>query len=87
MKPRVKFCWYCGRKLYGKTFIEKEMDGHMRILHKTCAETKNHEHIARDDQLLDKCIHVFITTLDWDDAICDRCNKTIQEIDKEALNV
>ena len=38
-KPRVRFCWSCGRKLRGNHFVEKEIDGHKRILHKTCAET------------------------------------------------
>lgn len=50
MKPRVRFCWYCGRQLRGNHFVEVERDGHMRILHKTCAENPNI--VARDDQLL-----------------------------------
>jgi len=37
-KPRVRFCWECGRKLYGNHFIEKEYEGHKRIFHKQCYE-------------------------------------------------
>jgi len=37
-KPRVRFCWQCGYKLQGNHFKEIEVDGHMRICHKTCAK-------------------------------------------------
>jgi hypothetical protein len=37
-KPRVRFCWECGKKLRGNHFIEVEIDGHKRILHKACIE-------------------------------------------------
>ena len=37
-KPRVRFCWDCGRQLRGNHHIEKEVDGHLRILHKACYE-------------------------------------------------
>lgn len=36
LKPRVRFCWYCGNKLWGNHFVEAEVDGHKRILHKRC---------------------------------------------------
>jgi hypothetical protein len=32
VKPRVRFCWECGAKLYGNHF--KEVDEH--IVHKNC---------------------------------------------------
>lgn len=35
-KPRVRFCWDCGRQLRGNHHIEVEVDGHLRILHKDC---------------------------------------------------
>ena len=37
-KPRAKFCWVCGRKLRGNHFIEKRIDEHLRICHKSCGE-------------------------------------------------
>jgi hypothetical protein len=37
-KPRVRFCFECGRKLRGNHFIEAEVDGHKRIFHKSCIE-------------------------------------------------
>jgi len=55
-KPRVRFCWYCGRKLYGNSFVEKEIDRHVRILHKGCSTEAGRKHVARDDQLLDEGI-------------------------------
>lgn len=36
-KPRVRFCWNCGAKLYGNHFKEIEVDGHKRICHKECS--------------------------------------------------
>ena len=35
-KPRVRFCWECGRQLRGNHHVEVEVDGHNRILHKYC---------------------------------------------------
>lgn len=37
-KPRVRFCWACGNKLWGNRHTEAFVYGHMRILHKTCAK-------------------------------------------------
>jgi len=37
-KPRARFCWECGRKLYGNHYKEIIVDGHPRILHKQCAK-------------------------------------------------
>ena len=37
-KPRVRFCWNCGAKLYGNQFKEIEVDGHKRICHKNCVD-------------------------------------------------
>ena len=40
-KPRVRFCWICGKKLYGNHHLEKSIpkltgDDITRILHKQC---------------------------------------------------
>ena len=39
-KPRVGFCWLCGHRLWGKQHIVITLiiDGHDRILHKSCAK-------------------------------------------------
>jgi hypothetical protein len=37
-KPRVRFCWHCGRKLWGNHYVEMVIDGHSRVLHKFCAK-------------------------------------------------
>lgn len=37
-KPRVRFCWECGRKLRGNHHKELFIDGHWRTLHKQCAK-------------------------------------------------
>lgn len=38
-KPRAKFCWECGLQLrQRKIFVEIEVEGHKRILHKQCAK-------------------------------------------------
>ena len=36
IKPRIRFCWHCSRKLRGNHFVEKYIHGHLRILHKSC---------------------------------------------------
>lgn len=36
IKPRVRFCWECGRKLRGNYFVEVKFEGHNRIMHKQC---------------------------------------------------
>lgn len=36
-KPRLPFCWWCSRKLYGTISATLVIDGHERILHKACA--------------------------------------------------
>ena len=37
-KPRVKFCWECGRKLYGNHHVLLKVHGEVRTLHKQCAK-------------------------------------------------
>jgi len=49
-KPRVRICWHCGRKLRGNYFTEVVRDGHLRILHKECAE--HPELVITDAELL-----------------------------------
>ena len=34
----VRFCWACGRKLWGRQGVVKEVDGEFRMLHKGCAD-------------------------------------------------
>lgn len=36
VKPRVRFCWECGNKLWGNYFTEQFVEGHDRIMHKQC---------------------------------------------------
>lgn len=43
-KPRVRFCWECGRKLMGNHHTEIEIDGHIRTLHKQCAKYIESDH-------------------------------------------
>ncbi len=39
IKPRSTICWLCGRQLYQRRIhVEMIVDGHLRILHKDCAE-------------------------------------------------
>lgn len=40
-KPRVGWCWFCGRRLWGRHHAVVVVDGHERIAHKDCA--KRHE--------------------------------------------
>lgn len=38
-KPRVRFCWECGKQLYQrKVHVTRKVEGHERILHKRCAD-------------------------------------------------
>ena len=37
-KNKVKFCWECGRKLYGSCYIIKFIEGNNRVLHKSCGK-------------------------------------------------
>jgi len=37
-KPRVRFCWDCGRKLQGWHHTVKMIQGECRTLHESCAE-------------------------------------------------
>ena len=37
-RPRVRFCWVCGNKLWAGKFVEAKHkgDGHVKILHREC---------------------------------------------------
>lgn len=35
---KVRFCWLCGKKLYGNHSAELVIDDHLRTLHKACAK-------------------------------------------------
>ena len=37
-KPRVNFCWQCGKKLYGNHHELIVVDGYEKIVHKICAK-------------------------------------------------
>jgi hypothetical protein len=37
-KPRVNFCWECGKKLRGNSYAELWIDGYTRTLHKSCTK-------------------------------------------------
>jgi len=42
-KPRVRFCWYCGKKLWANRHVERSVpkwsgDDLTRILHKHCSD-------------------------------------------------
>ena len=44
-KPRVKFCWLCGKKLWGNHFAEREIpyqEG-IVVMHKECAKDYDRE--------------------------------------------
>jgi hypothetical protein len=45
-KPRVRFCWECSKKLYGRHHVEaiRKDDGLPRVLHKFCYEQTKHEY-------------------------------------------
>jgi len=34
--PRVRFCWECGKKLWGNYHIEEMFEGFLKIFHKDC---------------------------------------------------
>lgn len=49
MRSGVKFCWHCGRKLYGGKGVGKFIEGHFRVLHKQCLEDiESGRNIIRD---------------------------------------
>lgn len=39
-KPRVRFCWVCSALLGNESYVEAEVEGHMRIMHADCGETE-----------------------------------------------
>ena len=49
-KPRIGLCWLCGNHLRGNHFAEIEIDGHVRILHKACAERPDFWYQVKSDQ-------------------------------------
>lgn len=46
MKPKVRFCWYCGRQLRGNHYAERKMPftGQTLIMHKQCAKAFDEEY-------------------------------------------
>jgi len=50
-KPRVKFCWECGKKLYGNHHKVEIINGEECILHISCAKNRTeteYEHFERN---------------------------------------
>lgn len=50
-KPRSTVCWYCGKKLAAKKgggyhYLEVELEGNFRILHKSCLDWYEEECLA-----------------------------------------
>ena len=35
----IKFCWHCGKRFWGNTFVVMFLDGYERKLHKCCKKT------------------------------------------------
>jgi hypothetical protein len=65
MKPRVRFCWHCGNKLRGNHFVEVEIEGYPRILHKACEK----EAISGGDSILknvESYKGIFMRIREWD---------------------
>jgi len=56
MKPKVNFCWWCGRKLQGNHHKIIHYEGHDRVCHKWCAESleEGKTPMPRDDELLEE---------------------------------
>lgn len=47
---KVRFCWLCGKKLYGNHSEMLTIDRHFRTLHKTCAkEVKKEYDFKKED--------------------------------------
>lgn len=44
-RPPYRFCWLCGKQLYGNGafFDERVIEEHVRVLHKACAEKHDRE--------------------------------------------
>lgn len=42
-KPRLPFCWWCSRRLYGTISETIVVDGLERIVHKACARAAERE--------------------------------------------
>ncbi len=46
----VRFCWSCGKKLWGNHKEELTIDGYSKILHKDCAKKiKNGYNFKKDE--------------------------------------
>jgi len=48
MKNKVRFCWICGRKLYGNHFRKIKLpDDTERVCHKSCADKYINEEVCK----------------------------------------
>lgn len=43
VRPNHPLCWMCNRKFRGNYFVERAIAGHMRQLHKACAEESDEQ--------------------------------------------
>lgn len=69
-KPRIRFCWECGRKLWGNHFVEIGVDGFLRIMHKSCGRKYGQKtSLLEKDRMKDILI-----------ASHKRTNKAIEEL-------
>jgi hypothetical protein len=50
MKKNVRFCWICGKKLWGNHSETLTIDNHPRTLHKTCAKKVKSEYDFKEDR-------------------------------------
>lgn len=53
-KPRVRFCWECGRKLWGNHHVILNIQGYDRTLHKQCGNqykngVEDHKQQTKED--------------------------------------
>ena len=50
-KMRIRFCWLCGKQLYGNHSAMLKIDGHLRTLHKACDKAvKSGTHFIKKEE-------------------------------------
>lgn len=57
-KPKVRFCWECGNKLWGNHHVTAVLraDGHRRTLHKSCFESTKGDFLTEDEAKLKEMV-------------------------------
>lgn len=56
-KPKVKFCWECGRKLRGNHFKREYHDFACRTMHKSCEHKEDYS--CNEDDRFDAQINAY----------------------------